>query len=175
MNSNITTNAVEAYRNFEDLTINEMRRVLKSGVGKVLTRLRKETVQNLRGRLKNTNKKNPKFNDTLVSGVRKTKVWMNNRGKNAGEIAGKVRVDSNRKPMSGSYRLAILEVGSYKVGGRYAKTFKGKPLKKKRYTGVLKPYNFLKDATNSMQSYHDSIMNAEIKRGVDKINGILRK
>ena len=175
MNSNITTNAVEAYRNFEDLTINEMKKVLKAGVRKVLTRLRKETVQNLRGRLKNTNKKNPKFNDTLASGVRKTKVWMNNRGNNAGEIVGKVRVDSTRKTGSGSYRLGILEVGSYKVGGRYTRTFRGKPLKKKRYTGVLRPYHFLKDATEAMNSYHDSIINDEVKKGVDKINGILKK
>ena len=68
--------------------------------------------------------------------------------------------------------MPILESGSYKVGERFAKTYKGKPLKKKRSTGVLRGQFYFKTTQDEMESYFQSTMNKAIEDAVNKINGV---
>lgn len=162
----IETNATKVYNQFLELSSKEMKKSLSSGLRKALTAVKKEGVVNLNSFIRNANKKNPKYNDTLQSGVRLTRIWENQDG----AIVGKVLDTSNRKSGSGSFRLPILESGSYKVGERFAKTYKGVPLKKKRSTGVLQGKFYFKKTMNEMESYYQSTMNKAIEDAVNKIN-----
>lgn len=163
----IETDATKVYNQFLELTSKEMKKSLSSGLRKALTAVKKEGVINLNSFIRNANKKNPKYSDTLQSGVRVTRIWENQDG----SIVGKVLNTSNRKSGSGSFRLPILESGSYKVGERFAKTYKGVPLKKKRSTGVLQGKFYFKKTMNEMESYYQSTMNRAIEEAVNKING----
>lgn len=162
----IETNATKVYKQFLELSSKEMKKSLSSGLRKALTAVKKEGVINLNSVIRNANKKNPKYSDTLQSGVRLTRIWENQDG----AIVGKVLNTSNRKSGSGSFRLPILESGSYKVGERFAKTYKGVPLKKKRSTGVLQGKFYFKKTMNEMESYYQSTMNKAIEDAVNKIN-----
>ena len=93
MNNEITTNAVSVYDQFMKLNFKEMKKALRSGLRKALTDVRKHGVSNLKSSFRNTNKRNPKFNDTLEKGVRATKVWEDRDG----AIVVKVLNTSNRK------------------------------------------------------------------------------
>lgn len=165
MDNNITTNAVKVYDSFYRFTTKEMKKALMQGVRASANELKKSAKQNLRKAVKNSNKRNPKYNDTLQQGVRNSKVVEKN-----GEIYCFVLITSNRKTGSGSFRLHMLEAGSFRVGTRYAKTWRGKPLKKKRNLGVLKPTYFYKTAETSFNSQYTNIMNSNINKAVDKIN-----
>lgn len=114
----------------------------------------------------NSNKKNPKFNDTLQQGVRTTRVYVNQDG----TIVGKVRIDDNRQKGSGSFRLQILESGSYKEGERFTKKYNGKKLRKPASKGKLKGYKFFKTAMDSNEASFQSNMISEVEKAVDKIN-----
>ena len=161
------TNASDVYRRFEDLSYKEMQKALKTGVKKALTEIRKNTVSSLRSKVNNTNKRNPKYNDTLQKGVRVTRIWVNEDG----TVAGKVRIDSTRDSGSGSFRLPILESGSYKVGTRYQYT--RDKTRKHKAVGVLRPYHFFKEVMDTKDSYYQSTLRREIDKAVDKINSKL--
>lgn len=167
--NNLETNAAEVYKRFEDLSYKEMRKALKSGLKTALRAIRKAGVENLKAKIKNTNKVNPKYNDTLQKGIRVTRVWENQNG----DIVGTVLSSSNRRTGSGSFRLQILESGSYKVGERFVKSYNGKPLKKAKSAGVLKPSNFFKKTIDEKDGYYQSTMKAAIEKAVDKINQTL--
>ena len=162
----INTDATKVYKNFVKLSIGEMNKSLKSGLRKALTAIRKQAVINLNSLVKNARKRNPKYNDTLQKRVRSTKLWENRNG----DIVGKVLVSSTRDTGSGSFRLQILESGSYIVGERFAKTYKGVPLKKKKSTGVLRGRFYFKKTQDEMDSYYQSTMNDAIGDAVNKIN-----
>ena len=162
----IETNATKVYNDFLELSQKQMKKSLSSGLRKALTAVKKDAVTNLNEVVRNANKKNPKYTDTLQSGVRVTRIWENE----SGSIVGKVLVSSNGKSGSGSFRLAILESGSYKVGERFAKTYNGKPLKKKRSTGVLHGKFYFKKTQDGMESYFQTTMNRAIEDAVNKIN-----
>lgn len=162
----IETDAMKVYNHFQELTHKELGKALKSGLRKALRQVQKAVKTNLKSKVKNTNKKNPKFNDTLESGVRLTRVYENQDG----TIVGKVRIDSNNKTGSGSYRLAILESGTYKTPERYAKTRNGKPLKKPAYRGSLEGKKFFKTAVDSIESSFNGTMVNEVNNAINKIN-----
>ena len=164
----IETDATKVYKDFLELNQKQMKKSLSSGLRKALTAVKKDAVTNLNSVIRNANKKNPKYTDTLQSGVRVTRIWENQDG----AIVGKVLNTSNRKSGSGSFRLPILESGSYKVGERFAKTYKGKPLKKQRRTGVLRGQFYFKTTQDEMESYFQSTMNKAIEDAVNKINGV---
>lgn len=164
--STITTDAVEVYNAFAELTSKEMKKALISGVRKAASGLVKETKSSLRSSgLKKVNKINPKYNNTLLQGIRKTKVWENRNG----DIVSKVRIDSDRKSGSGTFRLQILEVGNYK-NKRYAYTKTKAGIKKPSYRGDIKAYNFFKFARASYESKMRNEMNTAINNAVNKIN-----
>ena len=73
----IETNATKVYNQFLELSSREMKKSLSSGLRKALTAVKKEGAVNLNSFIRNANKKNPKYNDTLQSGVRLTRIWEN--------------------------------------------------------------------------------------------------
>ena len=164
----IKTDATKVYNDFLKLNQKQMKKSLSSGLRKALTAVKKQAVANLNALVRNAKKRNPKYTDTLQSGVRLTRIWENRDG----AIVGKVTIISNRKSGSGSFRLPILESGSYKVGERFAKTYNGKPLKKKRSTGVLQGRFYFKQTQNEMEGFFQSTMDKSIEDAVNKINGV---
>jgi len=163
----IDSNATEVFTRFEELTDKELKKYISAGLRKSMKEIRDRARQNLRARVNNANRRNPKFNDTLVKGVRMTRAWENKQGANAGEIAGKVRIDSNNKSGSGSYRLPIIDNGSYLSGVRYQYT--RTKLRKPKAVGRMKPTNFFQDVIQS-DSLFQSEMNKAIDDGLNSIN-----
>ena len=164
----IETNAPEVFQRFEDLSDKELKKYLKQGLRKVLKPIRDDARQNLRGRVNNANRRNPKYSDTLIQGVRMTKIWENKQGASAGEIVGKVRIDSTRDSGSGSFRLPIIDKGSYKAGIRYQYT--RDKTRKPKAVGRMKPTNFFQDIIQSKESYFYSEMRKAIDDGVNSVN-----
>lgn len=162
----IETDATEVYEQFIELSISGMRKSLKSGLKKALTAVRRAAVTNLNSLVKNARKRNPKFEDTLQEGVRTTRIWENSNG----SIVGKVLIASTRKTGSGSYRLQILEVGSYLAGERFVKTYKGKKLKKEASRGTLQGRFYFKKTQDEKASYYQDTMNKAVEDAVNKIN-----
>lgn len=162
----LKTNATETYTKFENLTHKELGRALRTGLRKAIKTIQGGAKAKLRATFKNVNKKNEKYDDTLESGVRTTKVYENIDG----TLVSKVRIDSNRKSGSGSFRLQILESGNYKTKPRYTKTYAGKPLKKPRFAGNLEGGKFFKQAMDVYGPYFNEEMESEVQKAVDKIN-----
>lgn len=80
---------------------------------------------------------NSKYKDTIADAVRMTKV---------DESEVKVHVMGTREKGSRTYMARFFEKGTKK---RYAKTFKGRKLKKKRYLGQINPMRFFRKAVDS--------------------------
>lgn len=145
----------------------ESDRAIKRGLRKGLMELRDKTRSNLMSSVKGANRKNPKYNDRLTTGIRVSSPRKSK--KYEGSITGAVKISSTRKTGSGSFRLAILEQGTFKTPERYATTRKGVKLKKPRYTGSLKAYQFFKKAKRTVspqkvQSYIDRELNSTINQ-----------
>lgn len=162
----IETDAAKVYNDFLELSQKNMKKSLTSGLRKALNEVKQNAVSNLNALIKNATRRNPKYSDTLQSGVRTTRIWESQDG----AIIGKVTIIGNGKSGSGSFRLPILESGSYKVGERFTKTYKGKPLKKKASRGVLQGKFFFKKTQNEMEDYFQNTMNKAIEDAVNKTN-----
>lgn len=160
----IETNAKEVYDKFLEFSTKEMKKSLSKAVKECGGQLRKETRTQLRKELKNTNKINPKYTDTLQQGVRVGKV----KEDKDGNIYCYVMITSTRRQGSGSFRLHILENGS--SGERFAHKFNGRPLRKPRRTGRLKAYQFFQSANVTFESTYNDRMNAAFNKAVEKIN-----
>ena len=159
----LTTNANEVFAKFQRLTIKEMEKALKSGLRAGLRSLQKQAKSNLRKDVKNVNKRNPKFNDTLSQGVRVTKIKTDKDG----NIVGYVSITSSKKHNSGSYRLVFFEGGTKP---RYAKSYNGNRLKKRAYRGKITATHFFSNAQKQIKNQFDKIMLANVNKAIDKIN-----
>ena len=157
------TNAVDYYEEFRKLTVDEMNRALRKGVSRALNKIKKDAIQNLQANYRNTDIVNPKYNDTLVSGIRVSRI---KTGAN-GVIEGTVRAHSNGKHGSGTYRLHFLEQGTK---DRYAKTRNGKPLRKSAYRGKIVARKFFKPAVDATVAQWETIINEEVEKAINKIN-----
>lgn len=156
----IETNAVKVWRDFEKLETKEMKKALMAGLKGAANTLRKGVRNELKSSVKNANKKNQKFNDSLVQGVRVTKVKDGH-----GFFYVYTTIASSRKTGSGSYRLHFLENGTQ---DRWAYTRKGGHAKS--FRGRITPLNFFKKAESSFKPNYDRILQAEIDKAVTKIN-----
>lgn len=107
---------------------------VRKGIGKAEAQGVKEVRKSLRGTgLKNVNKA-VRYKDSLLQGIRKTKIKQDNEY----QWYGLVMASSNRKSGSGSFRLPIIE--NSKEQERYRKTYKSSPGKGR--TGVFKARPF---------------------------------
>lgn len=82
--------------------------------------------------------KNPKYNDTLIEGVRTTAI-------KDGDTIG-VHILGTRASGSGTFRLRFFEHGTKE---RVAKQYNGKPLKKPKKLGKIPPKKFFEAAQTS--------------------------
>lgn len=149
-----TCNAVEVYEKFQKLTLKEMKRAITTGVRKGLLVIRNQARRNLRSLFPTANRRNPKYNDTLVEGIRSTRVKEKN-----GEFVGYVMATSNRKSGSGSYRLVFLEGGTVD-----RKTRKG------YNRGRLQAAFFFTSAVASKAEEYNRTLVKEINNTIEKIN-----
>lgn len=157
------TNAVEVYEEFRKFTVDEMNRTLRKGVSKALKKIQKEAQNNLRQNYRGVDIVNPLYNDTLVSGIRVSRIRTDVRG----VIEGVVRAHTNGKHGSGSYRLHFLEQGTK---DRYVTSIHGKPLRKKAYRGRITPKKFFRPAVDSTLAVWENIINESVEQAVQKIN-----
>ena len=95
---------------------------------------------NLSSNLPAAGNHNPRYNDTLLDAIRNTHT-------EGDEIT--IHTLGTRNSGSGTYRTRFFE-NELKSGTRYQKTYKGIPLKKKRYLGRLKPLKFFSSAVSSV-------------------------
>ena len=103
--TNITTNADEVFRDFLDLSTKEMRQTLKKAVQTAANKLRGDTKRIFKSSLPTARNRNPKYNDTLIDAVKKSKVEETARG----EISSKVHIMGTRNTGSGTYRARFFE------------------------------------------------------------------
>jgi len=156
----IETNAKEVWDMFESFEIKEMKKALVSGLKGAASELRKGVRKELKQAIPNSNKKNPKYNDTLAQGVRITKVK-----EMKGYFQVYTTIASNRKTGSGSFRLHFLEGGTIQRTAYLRKT-NHKP----SFRGQIKPYNFFDRALTTFRPQQDKIIQNEIDKAIIKIN-----
>ena len=154
--NDITTNVVEAYKHNYDLTVKEVSRTLRTGMRKALSVLVKDTKANLRASVHNVSKKNPKFSDTLLSGVRASRVYL---AKNGG-VVGFAKITKRKKAGSGAFRLAFLEAGTQNRQLRKNGANRGKITAKW----------FFKRAVDAGVNKFESNMIKAIQEAISKIN-----
>lgn len=133
-----------------------MSRAEQSALRKGANIIKKRTKQNLRSTGIDINRPNDKYNDKLIDAVRSSKV-------RDGAIV--THVMGTTKTGSGTFRLRFFEGGTQE---RYAKTYNGKPLKKKHRLGKIKAYNFFNTALNSSQSEVMDAMDAQLTKYIEK-------
>lgn len=151
----IETNADEVYKSFLDLNRKEMRKALRSAIGSAATKLRGNTRKLFRLALPAAKRHNPKYNDTLLDAVKRSKV---EESKN-GEISAKVHIMGTYRTGSGTYRARFFEKGTAQ---RYTR---------KGYNrGSIQPIGFFANANAAFQAEYDRILNEAIDKAVNKIN-----
>lgn len=101
---------------------------------------------------------NPKYSDTLREGVRTTGI--------RDDSSIYVHILGSRAKTSGTFRLRFFEGGTK---DRYAKTYNGKPLKKKRYLGKIPQgkYSFFESSVMAAQSSAVSTFNEQLQKYID--------
>lgn len=102
------------------------------------------------------NRQNTRYNDTLISGVRITKL-------KDGDTIG-VHILGSRSSGSGTFRLRFFEKGTNE---RYAKTYNGKPLKKARRLGRIKSYKFFESAVVTSQTSAQNAIYEQLTKYID--------
>lgn len=156
MKSTITTNAPEEYDEFMSFTTKEIKKVIIAGIKKGLALIRTAGRASLRSAMGSAaSHHNPKYNDTLIQGVRNTRVI----DKNDGNPYGYVTITSNRKAGSGSYRLIFFEGGT-------VQRFTSKGYNR----GSLKALFFFSDAVSQTEGQVQTAIDNGISDAVDKIN-----
>ena len=151
----LKTNADEVYKKFLKLNTKEMARALKAGVRRGLLIIRNDARKLFRTMFPSGTVRNPKYNDTLIEGIRMTKV----KETKGHEIVGYVMATSNRKAGSGSYRLVFLEGGTVPRHTR-----------KGYYRGQLHPGLFFTSAVDANRSKYGQNVLQQLEKAVDKIN-----
>lgn len=141
-------------RSIQDV-LKVMSRAEQSALRKGANVIKKNTKANLKTTGINIGR-NPKYTDTLNDGVRTSKV------KDGAIVA---HIMGTQKTGSGTFRLRFFEGGTQE---RYAKTYKGRPLKKKHRLGAIKSYNFFNSALSSSQSEIMDAMDEQLTKYIEK-------
>lgn len=159
----LETNIEEVFNQFCELTQTEMKKVVRKAIGKAENELKIQTKANLDASIQVRGRSQGQFNDEIDDAVIATKV----NGDYGDELEGKVHIMGNRKSGSGTYRARFLEKGTK---DRYAKTYKGQPLKKERFLGAVTPKWFFRSANAQVFPQVERIYMAEIDKAIQKIN-----
>lgn len=133
-----------------------MSRAEKSALNRGAAVLKKNIKQELQGTDIDLNKPNDKYNDKLIDAIRSSKV-------KDGSVV--VHIMGTRKSGSGTFRLRFFEGGTKE---RFAKTYNGKPLKKKRALGHIEAHNFFSNALSTSESEIMDEMDKRLKKYIEK-------
>lgn len=163
MKGGFDTNIEEVFSQFAELTNKEMSKAVKRALNKAAAELQAQTKSNLESMIKNHGSTMPKFNDYLKEGV----IRYSAKGSYDTELASAVQIMGKQSSGTSTFILRMLEKGTKE---RYAETYRGKPLKKPRYLGALKPMWFFKSANQSLEPQLEQIYMQEIDKTIQKIN-----
>ena len=105
--------------------------------------------------------KSGKFNDRLIDAIRQTPVT-------GTDTSVKVHILGVREKGSGTYRLRFFEGGTKE---RFQKTYKGKPLKKKRSLKKIKDYHFFASSAESSWQAAMDAFNQTFDKKINQTNG----
>lgn len=143
----------------------EIDKAIRKGMRKGLQQHRKQVISNLKTSIPKANKRNPLYSDRLVDAVKiRAK---NDRDAESGVIIGKIHVMGSQKKGSGTFRTRFFEGGTK---DRYQKTYKGRPLKKKRYIGKLDAKYFFRSGQSGVQDTVSSEISNALIETIQRLN-----
>lgn len=132
------------------LTPKEYKTAFRKSIREALNILRKKAIANLKGVTTKIDKKD-QYNNTLRKGI-KLKVYPE-------ELEGIVHI-------MGNFKLKWFQNGTV---DRYAKRYKGKPMKRKRFTGKIDASKFFTNAKSQTESAVFNKLNERIQQNIIKI------
>lgn len=154
-NTHIETNADIEYDDFLALNKRELKKAIKDGIRKGMNLIRSAGRESLRSMMgKAASHHSGKYSDTLVQGVRNTRIVEKD-----GEQYGYVTITSNRKTGSGSYRLIFFEGGTV-----------DRQTKKGYNRGRIEALYFFSSAVSSTEGQVQDTIDKGITESVNKIN-----
>lgn len=132
------------------LTPKEYKTAFRKSIREALNILRKKAIANLKGVTTKIDKKD-QYNNTLRKGI-KLKVYPE-------ELEGIVHI-------MGNFKLKWFQNGTV---DRYAKRYRGKPMKRKRFTGKIDASKFFTNAKSQTESAVFNKLNERIQQNIIKI------
>ena len=132
------------------LTPKEYKTAFRKSIREALNILRKKAIANLKGVTTKIDKKD-QYNNTLRKGI-KLKVYPE-------DLEGIVHI-------MGNFKLKWFQNGTV---DRYAKRYKGKPMKRKRFTGKIDASKFFTNAKSQTESAVFNKLNERIQQNIIKI------
>lgn len=141
-NKYLETNVGQAYNQFADLTLQQMKRAVKGALAEGSKLLVKETKGELQSEVPNAVRPNPKYTDTLIDAVR----W---RIEKNGTTA-KVHIMGSRASGSGTFRARFFERGTK--------------------TGNIKAKHYFNTAINKVNPQIGSTFEQVLAKHIEKIN-----
>lgn len=134
---------------------NDAQRAERKMVQTAASQLYKETEANIKSRFPNAANNNPNYSDTIIDGLR-----MYVAKNDTAEAEAVVHIMGSRDKKSQTYKLRFYESGTE---ARY--TSKG------AYRGMIAPLRFFGDAISSVEPRVVQIMEGELNKFIDKLNG----
>ena len=132
------------------LTPKEYKTAFRKSIREALNILRKKAIANLKGVTTKIDKKD-QYNNTLRKGIQ-LKVYPE-------ELEGIVHI-------MGNFKLKWFQNGTV---DRYAKKYRGKPMKRKRFTGKIDASKFFTNAKSETESAVFNKLNERIQQNIIKI------
>lgn len=132
------------------LTPKEYKTAFRKSIREALNILRKKAIANLKGVTTKIDKKD-QYNNTLRKGIQ-LKVYPE-------ELEGIVHI-------MGNFKLKWFQNGTV---DRYAKRYRGKPMKRKRFTGKIDASKFFTNAKSETESAVFNKLNERIQQNIIKI------
>ena len=132
------------------LTPKEYKTAFRKSIREALNILRKKAIANLKGVTTKIDKKD-QYNNTLRKGIQ-LKVYPE-------DLEGIVHI-------MGNFKLKWFQNGTV---DRYAKRYRGKPMKRKRFTGKIDASKFFTNAKSQTESAVFNKLNERIQQNIIKI------
>lgn len=160
----IECNIADVFSQFAELSKIEMTDTMKSAVRSCAQALRKQTTENAKVGIKTTNNhpKDPYHGDNVWDAPRVGPLH-DDLGE---DLYMKVHIFGTRKEDSQTYRFIFLDYGTPE---RYAKTYKGVPLKKPRYLGKIVGRKWFKTAQSQIAPQMERIFTEKISKCINKL------
>lgn len=135
-------------------------RYFKRALVRAANVIKEQARTNLSSALPAAENHNPKYNDVMADAIRNSRT--------EGDV---ITVHALGTPVSGSgtYRARFYEYGS-KGNQRYQKSFRGVPLKKKRFLGTIPGLKFFSSAVTSTENQVYQTMEQVINEMIDTAN-----